>query len=129
MQKGSSFFPGKVNPVIPETMIQCAMLVAGSDSIIQNCVGEGEIHINLWEDMMGFLLLDNIRKLVKVLRLFRTRCLEGLELNQEKCDQYASASIPQVVEMKEKYGYKKVSDLIHDEGLENALEDLKKGNV
>ena len=129
VQKGSSFFPGKVNPVIPETMIQCAMLVAGSDSIIQNCVGEGEIHINLWEDMMGFLLLDNIRKLVKVLRLFRTRCLEGLELNQEKCDQYASASIPQVVEMKEKYGYKKVSDLIHDEGLENALEDLKKGNV
>lgn len=129
VQKGSSFFPGKVNPVIPETMIQCAMLVAGSDSIIQNCVGEGEIHINLWEDMMGFLLLDNIRKLVKVLRLFRTRCLEGLELNQEKCDQYASASIPQVVEMKEKYGYKKVSDMIHDEGLENALEDLKKGNV
>ena len=129
VQKGSSFFPGKVNPVIPETMIQCAMLIAGSDSIIQNCVGEGEIHINLWEDMMGFLLLDNIRKLVKVLRLFRVRCLEGMELNQEKCDEYAAATIPQVVEMKEKYGYKKISDMIKKEGLENALKDLKKGIV
>lgn len=129
VQKGSSFFPGKVNPVIPETMIQCAMLIAGSDSIIQNCVGEGEIHINLWEDMMGFLLLDNIRKLVKVLRLFRVRCLEGMELNQEKCDEYAAATIPQVVEMKEKYGYKKISDMIKKEGLENALKDLKKGII
>ena len=129
VQKGSSFFPGKVNPVIPETMIQCAMLIAGSDSIIQNCVGEGEIHINLWEDMMGFLLLDNIRKLVKVLRLFRVRCLEGMELNQEKCDEYAAATIPQVVEMKEKYGYKKISEMIKNEGLENALKDLKKGII
>ena len=129
VQKGSSFFPGKVNPVIPETMIQCAMLIAGSDSIIQNCVGEGEIHINLWEDMMGFLLLDNIRKLVKVLRPFRVRCLEGMELNQEKCDEYAAATIPQVVEMKEKYGYKKISEMIKNEGLENALKDLKKGII
>ena len=129
VQKGSSFFPGKVNPVIPETMIQCAMLIMGSDTIIQNCVGEGEIHINLWEDMMGFLLLDNIRKLVKVLHLFRVRCLEGMELNQEKCDEYAAATIPQVVEMKEKYGYKKISDMIKKEGLENALKDLKKGIV
>ena len=78
---------------------------------------------------MGFLLLDNIRKLVKVLHLFRVRCLEGMELNQEKCDEYAAATIPQVVEMKEKYGYKKISDMIKKEGLENALKDLKKGIV
>lgn len=124
VQKGSSFFPGKVNPVIPETMIQCAMLIAGSDSVIQNCVGEGEIHINLWEDMMGFLLLDNMRKLTKAVRILRVRCLEGMTLNAEKCKEYAHASIPQVVEMKEKYGYQKLSKMIKEEGLRQTLKDL-----
>lgn len=128
VQKGSSFFPGKVNPVVPETMIQCSMLVSGSDSIIQSCVGAGEIHINLWEDMMGFLLMDMIRRVTKAIHLFRTRCLEGIKLNEEKCRQYANSSVPLVVDYKEKYGYQKLSKEITEKGVAPVVEEIREMN-
>lgn len=125
VQKGSSFFPGKVNPVIPETMIQCAMIVQGNDSVIQSCVGAGEIHINLWEDMMGFLLINNISYMTRALHLLRKRCLEGIKLNEEKCETYANSSIPLVVDFKEKYGYQKLSQAIGEEGLRSVVKKLR----
>lgn len=125
VQKGSSFFPGKVNPVIPETMIQCAMIVQGNDSVIQSCVGAGEIHINLWEDMMGFLLINNISYMTRALHLLRKRCLEGIKLNEEKCETYANSSIPLVVDFKEKYGYQKLSQAIGEQGLRSVVKKLR----
>ena len=125
VQKGSSFFPGKVNPVIPETMIQCAMIVQGNDSVIQSCVGAGEIHINLWEDMMGFLLINNISYMTRALHLLSKRCLEGIKLNEEKCETYANSSIPLVVDFKEKYGYQKLSQAIGEEGLRSVVKKLR----
>ena len=125
VQKGSSFFPGKVNPVIPETMIQCAMIVQGNDSVIQSCVGAGEIHINLWEDMMGFLLINNISYMTRAMHLFRTRCLEGIRLNEEQCETYANSAVPLVVEFKEKYGYQRLSKAIGEEGLRSVVKKLK----
>ena len=125
VQKGSSFFPGKVNPVIPETMIQCAMIVQGNDSVIQSCVGAGEIHINLWEDMMGFLLINNISYMTRALHLLRKRCLEGIKLNEEKCETYANSSIPLIVDFKEKYGYQKLSQAIGEEGLRSVVKKLR----
>jgi Aspartate ammonia-lyase len=129
VQAGSSFFPGKVNPVIPETMMQCTMLIAGNDSIIQSALGKGEIHLNLWEEMMGFLLMDNIRRLTKMIRIFGTKCVDGITANKEKCGEYANSSIPLIVDFKEKYGYKALSDRIKKEGLNNvvrALRDIQK---
>ena len=125
VQKGSSFFPGKVNPVIPETMIQCSMLISGKDSVIQGCVGAGEIHLNLWEDMMGFLLMDNIRQLTKALRLFRVNCIEGIKLDEEICEQYANSSMAQVVELKDRLGYTELSKSISQQGAAETVEEYK----
>ena len=125
VQKGSSFFPGKVNPVIPETMIQCSMLISGSDSVIQGCVGAGEIHLNLWEDMMGFLLMDNIRQLTKALELFREHCLKKARLNEENCRKYANSSMAQVVDLKEDISYTDLSDAISEQGAAEIVEQYK----
>ena len=125
VQKGSSFFPGKVNPVIPETMIQCSFLISGNDSIIQSCVGAGEIHLNLWEDMMGFLLINNIRRLTTMMHLFRTKCIEGIRVNEEKCEQYANSSIPTVVDYKEEFGYQELTDRIKKNGVQTTVNEIK----
>ncbi len=125
VQKGSSFFPGKVNPVIPETMIQCSMLISGNDSVIQGCVGAGEIHLNLWEDMMGFLLMDNIRQLTKALKLFREHCLKNARLNEENCRKYANSSMAQVVDLKEDVSYTDLSDAISEQGTAEIIEQYK----
>ncbi len=129
VQKGSSFFPGKVNPVIPETMIQCSMLISGNDSIIQGCVGAGEIHINLWEDMMGFLLMNNIIRLNRALKLFDKNCLAGIQLNEEKCKEYANSSVPQAVDMKEELGYQAVSKEVGRKGFAATIRDFRDSRI
>jgi aspartate ammonia-lyase len=122
VQAGSSFFPGKVNPVIAETMIQCSMLEAGNQSIIQSLLAMGEVHLNIWEGMMGILLMQNISMLTKAMSIFHDYCLIGIEANKEQCEQYASSFIPMVVELKEKYGYQQVSKWVK----ELSKEELKK---
>ena len=102
-------------------MIQCAMLISGSDSVIQSCVGAGEIHLNLWEDMMGFLLIINIKRLIKCMYILRTKCLEGLLLNEAKCEEYANSSIPTIVNLKEKHSYGELAKKIREKGASEAL--------
>ncbi|MEE0511840.1 MAG: lyase family protein [Peptococcaceae bacterium] len=125
VQAGSSFFPGKVNPVLPEMMIQCAFLVEGHDHTIQQAVGQGEIHINLWEEMMGFLLMDNMMMLTRAMEKMRIHCLDGITLDEAVCRRYAASSIPQIVEAKETYGYVYLSQRIKEKGLAAVVEDLK----
>lgn len=121
VQAGSSFFPGKVNPVIPEMMIQCAMLVSGNNGIIQDALDLGEVHLNLWEEMMGFLLMENITMLTKATHLFNVRCVKGIEANEAVCAAYANSSIPLIVEYKEKYGYQKLCQIMKEIGVKGFV--------
>lgn len=129
VQAGSSFFPGKVNPVIAEMMIQCDFLVAGNDSVIQGVLSQGEIHLNVWEELAGFLLLQNIMRLIKAAELFEKKCVNGIELNEEVCRKYSMASIPIVVDYKEKYGYKQLAMLVKKYGFEEAVAKILKGEL
>lgn len=115
-QAGSSFFPGKVNPVIPETVIQCDLLVTGNDATIQRCLGLGELHLNLWDSTMGFLLLDNLRMLARTVTLFATHCVQGIEIDRQVCEGYARATMPSLVRLKDELGYRAVSDGIKEHG-------------
>ena len=125
VQKGSSFFPGKVNPVIPEMVIQCDLLISGNNSIMQTALSMGEVHLNVWEEMMGFLLLENVRMLRRATRSFNQRCVSGITLDMETMARYANASIPLVVQAKEEYGYEKLSERIKKEGLKGVVAAIR----
>ena len=125
VQKGSSFFPGKVNPVVPEMMIQCNFLVQGNHGVILEALESGEMHLNIWEEMMGFLLMQNIRRLTKAIHLFTEKCIVGVTCNSLVCRQYAMSSIPLVVRYKEVYGYQKASRMIGQMGLEKFLKHCR----
>ncbi|MEY8534077.1 lyase family protein [Blautia pseudococcoides] len=129
VQAGSSFFPGKVNPVIAEMVIQCDMLIGGNDSVIQNVLAQGEVHLNVWEDMAGFLLVQNIMRLSKAADLFHRNCVSGLELNVETGVGYSRASIPLIVRYKEKYGYKKLAVQVKKYGFEETVLRIRKGEL
>ncbi len=129
VQAGSSFFPGKVNPVMAEMMIQCDMLIGGNDSVIQNTLSQGEIHLNVWEEMAGFLLIQNITRLTKAAFLFQRRCIAGIELNEEVSRRYSRAAIPLIVDFKEQYGYKKLAVLVKKYGFEDAVLRIRSGEV
>lgn len=115
-QAGSSFFPGKVNPVLPEMVIQCDLLVTGNDATVQRCLGLGETHLNLWDSTMGFLLLDNLRMLARAVTLFATHCVAGIEVDRQVCEGYARATMPSLVRLKDQLGYRAVSDGIREHG-------------
>lgn len=90
VQAGSSFFPGKVNPVIAETMVQCSMLVAGNHHVIESALSMSEVHLCVWEPMMGTLLMQNVQMLQRALHSFHTRCVSGITPNVERCEAYAA---------------------------------------
>ena len=125
IQAGSSFFPGKSNPIIPETIIQCAMLISGNDSIIQSQLGNGEVHLNVWEPMMGFLLLENLNMLINATQILTYKCIKQIQINKTVCEAYANSTMPLLVKYKEELGYDFVVNMIKKEGLQNVITKIK----
>ncbi|MDQ0340565.1 aspartate ammonia-lyase [Caldalkalibacillus uzonensis] len=127
VQAGSSFFPGKVNPVIPETLIQCCFQVLGCDRAVQAAIEHGELDLNVFEGLAGANILDAMDMLNKALRLFVEKCLYGIEANKERCEALSTSLIPAVVDLKEKYGYFALAQLLKKEGPEGIKQLLRDG--
>jgi aspartate ammonia-lyase len=113
---GSSFFPGKLNPIIPETLIQSCFQVLGCDRVVQATLEHGELDLNIFEGAAGGNILDAMKMLGQSLILFTEKCLDGIEANKERCEEYSNSFIPLVVQLKEKYGYSVVSKVLKEKG-------------
>lgn len=117
VQAGSSFFPGKVNPVIPETLIQCGFQVMACDRAVQGALEHGELNLNVFEGAAGANVLDAISMLEKAISTFTRQCVKDIQANEKRCEELANSSIPLVVELKEAHGYSFVSNLMKEKGL------------
>jgi len=93
VQPGSSIMPGKINPVIPEMMMQVAFRVFGNDATVSIAADRGELELNVWEGVILHAVDESIRLLVNSIPLFNQRCLFGLQINIEKCRNDARASL------------------------------------
>lgn len=91
-QAGSSIMPGKVNPVIPETMNQVAFAVAGADTTVTMAADNGQLQLNAFEPVIAHVLLQSISWLEQGVRVLRTHCLEGIEANTERLARQTAAS-------------------------------------
>jgi aspartate ammonia-lyase len=127
VQAGSSFFPGKVNPVIPETLIQCCFQVMGCDSVVQLTLEHGELNLNVFEGAAGANILDAMAMLEKALSTFTENCIKGIEVNEERCEELANSFIPMVVELKEKVGYTAATRIIKEKGKEEIKNMIQNG--
>jgi aspartate ammonia-lyase len=92
VQEGSSFFPGKINPVIAETMLQCCFQVLGHERAARLALERGELNLNVFEGAAAINLLDAITILTRALRLFTARCVIGIKANEERCRALAAQS-------------------------------------
>lgn len=127
VQAGSSFFPGKVNPVIPETLIQCCFQVIGCDSVVQTTLEHGELGLNVFEGAAGANILDAMGMLEKAIITFTEKCINGIEVNRERCEELANSFIPLVVELKEKVGYTAAARFVKDKGKEEIKNMIQNG--
>jgi fumarate hydratase class II len=96
LQPGSSIMPGKVNPVVPEALCMVCAQVIGNDAAIAFGCASGSFELNVMLPMMARSVLESVRLLANVSRLFADRCVDGIVADVDRCREYAESS-PSVV--------------------------------
>ncbi len=84
LQPGSSIMPGKVNPVIPESVLMVAAQVIGNDATITLGGMSGVFELNVMMPVIAYNLLQSIEILASACRLLAERCVDGLTANVER---------------------------------------------
>ena len=87
VQEGSSIFPGKINPVIPETMIQCCFQVLGCERAARLALERGELNLNVFEGAAAANIFDAFDMMRRAVAIFTERCVAGIVANEARCRQ------------------------------------------
>jgi len=104
-QPGSSIMPGKVNPVIPESLVQVCAQVIGNDSAITLGGLGGHFELNMMMPLIAHNLLQSIRLLSNATHNFSLRCIKGLEADRERCEEMIEKSLALATALTPKIGY------------------------
>jgi len=113
-QPGSSIMPGKVNPVICESVIQVACQVVGCDAAIAAGAtgGVGSIlELNAAMPMMAWNLLTAIRLLANAANVFTEKCIVGLEVDRQRCEELVERSLAMVTALVPEIGYDAAAEI------------------
>ncbi len=122
VQPGSSIMPGKVNPVICESVVQVVCQVIGCDAAIAAGAtgGVGSIlQLNVAMPMIASNLLTQITLLTQSAKVFASKCISGLEVNAERCKQLIEQSLAMVTVLAPEIGYDaatKIATQAHESG-------------
>ncbi|MBA2240875.1 MAG: class II fumarate hydratase [Solirubrobacterales bacterium] len=112
LQKGSSIMPGKVNPVIPEVVIQVGDQVIGNDAAIAIAGTQGQFELNVRVPLIARNLLDQVKLLSAASRLLDTKCVAGLEANAEMTERHAEATLAAATALNPHIGYDRASEIV-----------------
>ena len=121
LQPGSSIMPGKVNPVIPEAVIQVCVQVLGNDAAVTASGISSNLDLCTMMPVMAHNLLQSVRLLARASDVFREKCIEGLQPNLEKIKRDSELSTAIVTRLNPIIGYEKAAEL--------AKESMKTGKT
>ncbi len=111
-QPGSSIMPGKVNPVMCESMMQLTARVIGNDSCITICgAAGGNFQLNIMMPVMAHTVLESIHLLASGTEAFVEFCVEGMEANEEACEASVEQSLSMCTSLNPLIGYEKAAKL------------------
>ncbi len=111
LQPGSSIMPGKVNPVIPEVVLQAAAQVIGNDTAITLGGQWGMFELNTMLPLIAHNLLESISLLTNGTVLLKEKCVAGIRANREKCESNIERSLALVTHLVPAVGYDRASTL------------------
>jgi aspartate ammonia-lyase len=120
VQAGSSIMPGKVNPVVPMSVVQLGFAVLGNDVAIAQANQAGQLEINHFEPVVADRLFDSIRLLSNGVRLLRSRCVEGITVNHAANERHLLASSALATALIPRLGYEATSRLVKDADAEGV---------
>ncbi len=111
-QPGSSIMPGKVNPVMCESMMQLTARVIGNDSTMTlSGAAGGNFQLNIMMPVMGHAMLESIHLLSNGISAFIEFCMDGLEANPQACEASVEQSLSMVTSLNPYIGYEKAAKL------------------
>src|SRR5213595_682041 len=110
-QPGSSIMPGKVNPVIAESVLMVAAEVIGNDTTITWAGANGNFELNVMMPVMAHDLLESIRLLANVVDVFCDKCIKGIVANEERCRELVELSMAMVTSLAPKIGYDRAAEI------------------
>jgi fumarate hydratase class II len=112
LQKGSSIMPGKVNPVIPEVVLQVSAQVIGNDTAITVAGLQGQFELNVRIPLIARNLLQSLRLLSAASRVFAEKCVDGIEANRAGTDASAGATLAVATALNGAIGYDKATVIV-----------------
>ncbi len=105
LQPGSSIMPGKVNPVVPEAVLQVCARVVGNDATVAWAGASGSFELNVMMPVTAHALLESCDLLAAAATLLADRCVVGLTADAERCRRYAESSPSVVTPLNRLIGY------------------------
>ncbi|MGH9111547.1 MAG: class II fumarate hydratase [Acidimicrobiales bacterium] len=114
LQPGSSIMPGKVNPVLVEALTQVSAQVMGNDAVVAFAGSQGNFELNVFLPVIARNLLESIRLLANVTRLFADRCVAGVEADVDRCRAYAESSPSLGTSLTPYIGYEAAAALVKE---------------
>jgi fumarate hydratase class II len=131
IQPGSSIMPGKVNPVMSEAVMMVAARVMGNATTVTVCGQHGNFELNVMMPVLAFSLLESVSILANGTDAFRTKCLEGIKANEDRCQELLERNPSIATALNRAIGYdaaakvakraaaegKAVTEVVMDEGI------------
>ncbi|HLM26606.1 MAG TPA: class II fumarate hydratase [Thermoleophilaceae bacterium] len=114
LQKGSSIMPGKVNPVIPEVVLQVAAQVIGNDMAITVAGSQGAFELNVRVPVIARNLLESITVLTSGSHMLAEKCIDGLEPNEEALTRHAESTPAIATALNPFIGYDKGTEIVQE---------------
>ena len=93
LSPGSSIMPGKINPTVPEMVIQIAHQVVGNDVAIAMAYDEGELDLNVWDATFYKCLFENLQLVGEEILILKRDCIDGITANHDRCRDEAQSSL------------------------------------
>ena len=131
MQAGSSIMPGKVNPVIPESVIQICELIKGYDVVVSNIASAGNLELNAFSPLLAHLFLKSMKMLSDSLNVLSEKCISGIEANEKRCRENLVRSSAIAALLINEFGYDKIAELVKEATGKNEpfVEVIKRNNL
>jgi fumarate hydratase class II len=112
LQKGSSIMPGKVNPVLPEVVLQVSAQVIGNDTAITIGGMQGQFELNVRIPLIARNLLQSLRLLSATTRVFAEKCVDGIQANKTGTDASAAGTLAVATALNGAIGYDKGTAIV-----------------
>ena len=114
LQKGSSIMPGKVNPVIPEVVLQVGAQVIGNDTAITIGGLQGQFELNVRIPLIARNLLQSIALLSSTSKLFAEKCVDGIEPNLPGLERSAENTLAVATALNPYIGYDRAAEIVKE---------------